>query len=206
MRATAAIFSTLFLLISLPFCVTADIPYHRVECDAETRPPATPSYKTCERFLHRLDQLVRKEPKGSYKWYGRHLDDCSECTKLPAFLHFDTLSCAAIVDVSDEDDDALSIFGMVDLYEALRLMVRQCWFGHGVAADKRDGAGYPSGAAFARLVKAPTTELLGLGAEMKWRGRNLTMVDLSKGWIEKVAPNGQIGRLELQEGRTHETA
>lgn len=191
LRPLATVFIT--LLVALPLCLSGDLK-QKVLCDRRTLPPKTPSFQACSLFLERLANLARKEPKGAYKWYGRHIDECSECTKLPAYVFFSGMSCATVIDVFDKDENSLSLFGMDDLERSLSAMVGKCWLGDGVYANRHNGIGYPgSQNAWAGLVKAP-----GHGAiegYVKMDLDNMTMVDLSKGWIEKVGGSGHDGAL-----------
>ncbi|KAI4232882.1 MAG: hypothetical protein LQ349_004734 [Xanthoria aureola] len=145
----------LLLLILATLSTTANLrptPYPlsrppRVQCDPRTKPPTTPSPQDCATFLSHLLNTARREPPGAYKYYARHIGTCAECVDLPAVLCFGRASrCAAVVDVDDddgEDETALSIFGLTDLWEALEGVVQRCWL-KGDVRKRCNGRGYPA--------------------------------------------------------------
>lgn len=110
-------------------------------CDVRTKPPIKPSFQDCQTFLWNLAQRSHKDPQ-AYRWYGRHLDACPECAKLPTIMHWKNLRCAALIDVDDADEREIAVFGLDDLWKALSNMVGKCWL-----KENHNGRGYPSGAA-----------------------------------------------------------
>ena len=66
------------------------------------------------------------------------MDACNECVKLPVVVRSGKGQCAAVIDVDDENEQELSIFGLMDLWHALSDMVSVCWLKAGL-----DGRGYP---------------------------------------------------------------
>ncbi|KAL8827692.1 MAG: hypothetical protein Q9170_006909 [Blastenia crenularia] len=110
------------------------------QCDARTKPPTNPSFYNCQEFLEILSIEASREPRGAYKYYGRHLEPCQLCVKLPVIIHYGTINCAAIIDVDDEHEKDLSIFGIIDLRQALADVVGVCWLG-----KRCNGRGFPAG-------------------------------------------------------------
>jgi len=156
------------------------------KCDARTRPPTDPSFQDCQDLLWSLSIKAHREPTAAYRWYGRRLDPCDECVKLPTIVHFGRQKCAALIDVDDKHDDEVSIFGLRELWQASSDVVAVCWLG-----QRHNGLGYPGGhMAWAGFVKGTSlaSEVLGiemvrLGDGTKRRGgRRVTILDLGEGW------------------------
>ncbi|KAL8798472.1 MAG: hypothetical protein Q9182_006626 [Xanthomendoza sp. 2 TL-2023] len=113
----------------------------RIQCDPSTPRPTTPSLHTCDLFLALLSQKAHQEPPGAFKYYGRHMGSCPLCVNLPVIMHFGgNRECAALIAVDEEDAGEFSVFGLMDLWRALRDVVGVCWVGEG-----RNGRGYPGG-------------------------------------------------------------
>ena len=88
-----------------------------------------------------------------------------------------------MVDVDDgEDETALSIFGLGDLWEALEGVVQRCWL-KGDVRKRCNGRGYPANfpawAGFVRGVMGGGGEFGGL----KVGNRTVSVIDLEEGWI-----------------------
>ena len=194
MQGPSRILSILVLLSSF-LTVCAWPP--RVKCDRRTKPPTIPSFQDCESFLNELAIKSHLEPKGAYKYYGRDLDPCKECVRLPTIIHFGRRKCAALIDVDDDDEKSWSIFGLADLWQALSDMVAVCWL-----EKKHNGRGYPaSQAAWAGFVRgvSPRTGFLENGTEASWMGltegwgnRTVNVIDLTDGWPESGSGGGNV--------------
>ena len=123
------------------------------QCDPRSNPPTKPSFQDCEAFLWNLSKLSHQD-RGAYKWYGRQLDPCKECVKLPTIIHWKNFRCAAIVDVDDADEEEIVVFGLTDLWRALSDVVGFCWL-----REQHNGRGYPSGSAvWAALIRGLTIQ------------------------------------------------
>ncbi|KAL8799522.1 MAG: hypothetical protein Q9182_005831 [Xanthomendoza sp. 2 TL-2023] len=128
----------------------------RIECFVEERRPGALAPRDCQRFLARLATDARLEPVGAYKWYGRHLDPCRECVQLPTTVAYGFV-CEARIDVDEEDDQELSIFGLKDLVRALQGVQTEC-----LTRRKRAGRGFPdSQRAWARFIRNEHPRALG---------------------------------------------
>lgn len=95
-----------------------------------------------------------------------------------------------MVDVDDddgEDETALSIFGLTDLWEALEGVVQMCWL-KGDVRKRCNGRGYPANfpawAGFVRGKDGLAVVGGGRGGTRGWRVGNRTMsvIDLEEGW------------------------
>ncbi|KAI4175129.1 MAG: hypothetical protein LQ343_001890 [Gyalolechia ehrenbergii] len=173
--------TTLLLFLSALFTLCAS---RLPECDARTKPPKNPSFSECGAFLEYLSIKAHSQPPGEYRWYGRKIEACTECVKLPSIIHHGRVKCAAIVDVDDEHEDDLSIFGLSDLRQALADVMGICWL-----AMKHNGRGYPgSQAAWAAFTQGVNPRL-----RLAWKGittlgymsqdkedKNVSVIDLSK--------------------------
>ncbi|KAL8829160.1 MAG: hypothetical protein Q9191_002173, partial [Dirinaria sp. TL-2023a] len=194
MQAIPRFLLTLFLLLSTVLTLSTSYP-PRIKCDTRSKPPKDPSFQDCSEFLWELSIKAHAEPQGSYKWYGREIDACTECVKLPTIIHIGTLKCATVIDVDDARETDLSIFGLTDLNAALSDVIGTCWL-----RQMHNGVGYPGAqAAWAGLIKGFTGLRLGgsvndtleledgadalLRNEMeRWRNRTVSVIDLSAGW------------------------
>lgn len=176
--------STIFLLclISTLFTLGVSRP---PECDARTKPPKDPPVIACNDFLEYLSIKAHRQPRGEYRWYGRKLEPCDQCVKLPTIIHHGDLRCATLIDVDDENEDVPSIFGLSDLRQALSDVLGFCWL-----VKKRNGRGYPGGqaawAAFTAGVRPPRLEITwkdlvaSRSMEQERERRNVTIIDISK--------------------------
>ncbi len=182
MQGLSSKVSTLLLLSTFLVLCASLAP----RCDARTKPPSNPSFQECQDFLWSLSDKAHKEPTAAYKWYGRRLEPCDECVKLPTIVHFGRQKCAALIDIDDEHEDEISIFDLRDLWQALSDVVSVCWLG-----QRHNGLGFPGGhLAWAGFIKGITLgaevmgiEMLRLGNGTERRGgRRVSVLDLSKGW------------------------
>lgn len=164
------------LLISFLFLCLASIALSREpECDGTER-PRTPTLRDSQEFLLSLYKRAIAETPGAYRWYGRRLEPCPECVSLPAIIYSGRRRCAALIDVDDEHEDDVSIFGLIDLWEALGEVVSVCWL-----SKRQDGRGYPSGqSAFARLIKSPQEVAISKRIENAIGNRTVNMIDLDE--------------------------
>jgi len=184
-RPTSIISTLLFLSTFFVLCAS-----RTPKCDARTRPPTDPSFKDCQDFLWSLAIKAHREPTAAYRWYGRRLDPCDECVKLPTIIHHGRQKCAALIDVDDKHEDEVSIFGLRELWQALSDVVAVCWLG-----ERHNGLGYPGGQAWAGFFKGTSlgSEVLGIemvslgnGTERRG-GRRMSVLDLSEGWPHERA-------------------
>ncbi|KAI4247286.1 MAG: hypothetical protein L6R40_001629 [Gallowayella cf. fulva] len=159
----------------------------RIECSAHDPPPTHPTPQACQQFLVRLAIEAHKEPLGAYRWYGRQLDSCPECVKLPAVLNYGQNLCAAYLDVDEEDDKTVSIFGLRDVLRALEGVKKRCW-----SAEKRDGRGFPDAQrVWAMFTIGVHPEIGGRGnGTVEVGGRRVSFVDLEEGWGGKKVDSG----------------
>lgn len=96
-----------------------------------------------------------------------------------------------MVDVDDngEDETALSIFGLQDLWEALEGVVQQCWL-NGNVRKRSNGRGYPTNfPAWAGFGRGKDGLAVvgggGRGARgLRMGNRTVRVIDLEEGWVE----------------------
>lgn len=90
-----------------------------------------------------------------------------------------------LIDVDDEHEDEVSIFGLREVWRALSDVMTTCW-----VEKRRDGRGYPAGhTAWVRFIQGWTmgsevlaVEMLRLGnGTMSHGGRRVSVLDLSEG-------------------------
>ena len=124
-----------FLLLISPIAAKP-----RTECALGSKPPTNPSYAACQTFLMALAAKAHEEPKGAYRWYGRDLDTCPECVRLPSAVQYGRIKCALLLDVDDEHEKDVAIFGLGDLWSAASEIMGRCWI-----RKKMDGRAFPEG-------------------------------------------------------------
>lgn len=160
---------SIFLLCLTPIALS----YRNPECDGRNR-PTNPSIRECRVFLYSLLRKAEVEPSGAYRWYGRRLDACPECVKLPSIIYSGHHRCAALIDVEDEYEDEVSIFGLIDLWRALGLVMKMCWID-----QKQNGRAWPAGQiAFARFTRGTQGIAVSKKKEDVIGNRTVSMIDL----------------------------
>ena len=99
---------------------------------------------------------------------------------MPVILHFGRGKCATLIDVDDDDEKEISIFGLRDLYEALDGVITTCWLNLEVV-KRSNGRGYPfNGKAWAAFVRGCAD---GIGGMMRVGNRRVNVVNLTRrGW------------------------
>lgn len=169
-----------------------------IECDPRTKPPTDPTYHECLAFTSRLYLMVKTEPPEAYKYYGRNIGTCSECTDLPFKLLFGQSKCAVLIDIDDADEKELSIFGLRELHGALQGVLEECWLNRN-PAKRFNGRGYPGNMpAWAAFVKGDTHRLRHQEATMLGN-RTLKVVDLSQGWPKNATSSSRgIGTVDVE--------
>ncbi|KAL8992858.1 MAG: hypothetical protein Q9169_006779 [Polycauliona sp. 2 TL-2023] len=159
----------------------------RIQCDHRTKPPLNPSHQACSSFMDRLSVAAHKEPVGSFKYYARNIGTCSECVDLPAVLHFGRYKCATLIDVDDEYEKELDLFGLHDLWAALNGVVRDCWLNPELR-KRSNGRGYPSNFwAWAAFVPGKADLIEGRDGALRIGNRTVSVIDLGEGWLEKAS-------------------
>ncbi|KAL8860179.1 MAG: hypothetical protein Q9178_003443 [Gyalolechia marmorata] len=142
--------------------------------------------------------MAKQEPPHAYKFYGRNIGTCSECTDLPFKLLFGQSRCAVLIDVNDADEKALSIFGLRELHNALQGVLEECWLNRD-PAKRLNGRGYPgSMPAWAAFVKGDSHRL-GDPEAMMLGNRTLNVIDLSQGWPRNATSSSRgIGTVDVE--------
>ncbi|KAL8734046.1 MAG: hypothetical protein Q9166_001807 [cf. Caloplaca sp. 2 TL-2023] len=196
MQKHQSIFPLLLLFPILALCATIQPPTlsappplipPRIECNERYGLPRNPTPQACQQFLYRLSLEARKEPPGAYQWFGRHLEACDECVRLPAMISYGSYLCAAYIDVDDENEQDLSIFGLKDLFRALQGVKTQCW-----TQQIRNGRGFPDRqSTWAIFTKGADPQGKNLGNEtLGFGGRTMNFIDLSEGWNKTERKSG----------------
>lgn len=170
--------SLLFVTLHLTYLL-APCAARSPQCDPRTKPPTKPSFQDCQTFLWNLAERSHKDPH-AYKWYGSRIEPCAECVKLPTIIHWKNFRSAALIDVDDEDEQDIGIFGYHDLWKALSDIVGDCWL-----KERHNGRGYPSASnVWAALIRGVSSQP---GATVKrfegtndWGNRTLNVLDLEE--------------------------
>ena len=169
-----------------------------IECDPSTKPPRDPTYYECLAFTIRLHQIAKREPPHAYKWYGRNIGTCTECTDLPFKLLLGQSRCAVLIDIDDADEKEVSIFGLRELHGALQGVLEECWLNR-IPARRCNGRGYPGNMpAWAAFVKGDIHRP-GDQEAMTLGNRTLKVIDLSQGWPKNATSSSKaIGTVDVE--------
>lgn len=202
MQTHVGYLTALLLSIVLPTCISGPTSPHTsrltrssqslslspyIQCDPRTKRPTEPTTQQCRYFLLELWNKASNEPPGAYRWYGRDLDPCDECVRLPSIIHYGHAKCAAVVDVDEEHEKDLSILGLSDLYEALHGVLSVCWM-----EERKAGRAFPDRqSAWTTFVEGPkqgkgfsSNETVVLG------DRVMSILDLRGKWTEHTIAKG----------------
>ena len=134
---------TLVVILTLCFAHPAfDSPsasLTQIKCDKNTKRPSVPTRDDCDHFLEQLYEEAMHEGGQGFHYYGRDVEPCALCVKIPVIVQYPDTYCAALISIDRENDKELSIFSMFEMWQVLKDLMDYCWL-----LQNQDGKGYPA--------------------------------------------------------------